>query len=233
MSPETLAMLDRVAKLRAKAQGTDNEAEAAIFLAKVAEMLAKHNLDEAMLDARDSDREQGPIGRHNFGQRVPDAWRERIVTGVARVYFCKITFGLKNGKADPHDWRFNGREHNAIVAMAMAEYLFATVKRMAREYSPISREQKNFRKGAADRLYNRLYKMAEDARPKGPIPESNRMALMVIDEDRAVADFVGNVKSIPNKSHRHGAGSSAGWEAGGSIGLNTQVTETRASRMLS
>lgn len=232
MDAATTAMLDQIAKLQAKAKGTDNEAEAALFAAKVAELLAKHNLDEAMLRSRDADRQQGPIGTHNFGQRVPDAWRERILIGVARVYFCKVTFGLRSGKADPHAYRLTGREHNVVVAKAMAEYLFATVKRMARSYSPISREQKDYRKGAGDRLYRRLYDMAEAQRQPDPQASGNGMALMVVTEDKAIEQFLGNVKVTKGKGHRYGDNAADGWNEAGSIGLNTQVTETREGRLL-
>lgn len=233
MDPATEALLDQIAKLEAKAKGTNNPHEAELFAAKVAELLAKHNLNEAMLRSRDATRTQGPIGRHPFGQRVPDAWRERIAIGVAKLYYCQITFKTPGGKVDQWSWTFNGREHNAKVAIAMTEYLFATVKRMAREHSPIAREQKNFRKGAGDRLYSRLMELAAAQRSDRTEQGGNGTALMVITEDQAVADFLGNVKSVKGKGHAHGDGSRAGWEAAGRIGLNTQVTETRAERMLS
>lgn len=232
MSTETDILLDRIAKLQAKANGTTNQAEAELFAAKVAELLAKHNLDEAMLRARDADREQGPIGKHPFGKRVPDAWRERIMSGVARLYFCRILITTRNGRADPHSWTFVGREHNAVVAKAMAEYLFATVKRMAREYSPYKAEQSNFRKGAGDRLYNRLYEMAEAQRAEQPGGVNNGMALMVVTEDQALADYLGDVTVVKSKTHKHGRGSQEGWEQAGRIGLTTQIKETRTERMI-
>lgn len=233
MNPETEALLDRIAKLQAKAKGTNNQAEAELFAAKVAELLAKHNLDEAMLRARDATREQGPIGRHPFGMRVPDAWRERIVIGVARVYFCKLVFKTPSGKVDPWSWTFVGREHNALVAKAMAEYLVATVKRMAREYSPRKAEQANFRKGAGDRLYNRLLKLAEEQRAQTQATSSgNAQALVIVTEDQALDAYLGEVKEVKGKGHKHGRGSNAGWDAAGNISLNTQIKETRAERML-
>lgn len=234
MNPETQAMLDKIAALRAKAESTTNPHEAEIFAAKVAELLAKHNLDEAMLRSRDADREQGPLGKHPFGKRVPDAWRERIVMGVARVYFCKCVFYTDaRGKANPHSWEFVGREHNAIVAIAMADYLIATVKRMAREFAPGKREQANFRKGAGDRLYRRLYELAESQRAPISTSPSDGTALMVLTEDQAIEEFLGDVSETKGRTHKHGAGSQAGWEAAGNIGLNTQIKETRAERMLS
>lgn len=230
----TDALLDQIAKLRAKAEGTNNPHEAELFAAKVAELLAKHNLDEAMLRSRDAEREQGPIGEHPFGLRVPDAWRERIMAGVAKLYYCKLLYTRRrSGQADARSWRFVGREHNAIVAKAMAEYLFATVKRMAREYSSERSLQSNFRKGAGDRLYNRMLELAAAQRATPAAGAGDGTALMVLTEDQALADYLANTPTGKSRSHKHGAGSHAGWEAGGRIGLNTQVTETRAERMLS
>lgn len=232
MTPETAALLDTIAKLKAKAEGTNNEAEAALFAAKVAELLAKHNLDEAMLRSRDAEREQGPLGKHPFGQRVPDAWRERILIGVAKLYQCQTMFYRKGKAVDQWSWQIVGREHNAIVAKAMAEYLFATVKRMAREYSPISREQKDYRKGAGDRLYSRLYAMAEAQREPAS-SSGDGTALMVITEDKAISDYLGDIAQSKGKGHKYGEASYDGYEEAGRIGLHTQVKETRAERMLS
>lgn len=231
MSVETDLLLDRIAKLKAKAEGTSNQAEAELFAAKVAELLAKHNLDEAMLRARDATREQGPIGKHPFSARVPDAWRERIVLGCAKLYQCQAIFYKVNGKVNPRSWEFVGREHNAVVAISMAEWLIATVKRMAREYSPISAEQKNFRKGAGDRLYRRLWEMAEAQR--APEGSGDGTALMLRTEDQAIGEYLGDINQSKMKSHKHGRGSQEGWDAAGSIGLSPQVTETRAERLLS
>lgn len=231
MTPETEALLDKIAKLQAKAKSTSNEAEAELFAAKVAELLAKHNLDEAMLRARDAEREQGEIGEHPFGLRVPDAWRERIVVGVARVYFCTCIYSKRGGKVDQRSYRFVGREHNAIVAKAMAEYLIATVKRMAREYSGDRLLQNNYRKGAGDRLFNRLEEMAKALRadqPKG----GDGTALVVRSEDIAIREYLGDVPSSKGRAHKHGHGSQAGWNDAGDISLNMQIKETRASRLL-
>lgn len=224
-------ILDRISKLLAKARGTTNEAEAALFAAKAAELLAKHNLDEEMLRQRDQDREQGPIGRHAYKVRVPDAWREYIVKGVARLYFCRTVWYPKS--ADPsRSWTFVGREHNAKVAMLMADYLMATVKRMAREHSPYKREQGGYRRGAGARLYNRLVELADAQRVVPANGKGDGTALMIIDEDTAIADFLGDIPTSKGKTQRYNESSVAGWEDAGKISLNTQVTETRASRLL-
>lgn len=102
-------ILGKVSKLLAKAKGTSNENEAAIFAAKAAELLAKHNLDEAMLREHDKSKEEGPVGAHPYEGRIPDRWRELILQGCARLYFCQLTV---NGRR----YTLYGREHNAVVA---------------------------------------------------------------------------------------------------------------------
>lgn len=234
MSIETEALMDRISKLLAKAKGTNNEHEAAIFAAKAAELLAEHNLTEAMLSARDATREQGPIGRHPFGTRVPDAWRERVVVGCAKLYFCRIVFGVDaRDKPLPHTWTFVGREHNAKVAAAMADYLIATVKRMAREYSPITREQRDFRKGAGDRLYERLWaKWREQNTGPATAPSGTTLPALYKAEELALAEYLGDINKIKGRGHKYGENAWDGRAAADRISLDAQVRETRAERMI-
>jgi hypothetical protein len=229
---ETESILDRVAKLLAKAKSTTNEHEAALFADKAAELLAKHNLDEAMLRSRDADREQGPVGSHSYGKRSPDRWREMILQGCAALYFCKLTVSPYIKSVGRH--QFIGREHNAKVAMLMADYLIATTKRLAREHSPHKADQNDFRKGCALTLYHRMHAMrAEMSKPVSNTTGTN--ALVIYDaEDKAIAEFMAGKfgKASKRSGIKLGASGAAGRAAGERISLNTQVTETRASRML-
>lgn len=228
----TAATMDRIAKLMAKAKGTDNEHEAALFAAKAAEMLAEHNLTEEMLRSRDSDREQGPIGGYDFTTRCPDRWRELILQGCAKLYYCElIKMNIAGAK-----YRLYGREHNYIVAKLMAEYLFATVKRMAREYSPGKVEQSDFRRGAGLRLYERLLELHKaQLGPVSPSNPGNLPALInheIIAVDDYIASALGKLRTSKAKPMKMGFGAMAGRSAADKIGLNTQVKETRASRMI-
>lgn len=229
------AIMDRIAKLMAKAKGTSNEHEAAIFAEKAAELLAEHNLTEEMLAQRDVDREQGPVGTHKYNGRAPDQWRVWILQGTARLYFCHlIATKTYNGKV----YEFIGREHNAKVAQLMSDYLIATVKRMAREYSPHKPDQGDFRKGAGLRLHRRLYDLYEQQNTKVPTEANpDNLPALYASESQAVEEYLR--KQFPNlragktgRPVKMGEGARAGMAAADRIGLNTQVRETRASRMI-
>lgn len=233
MDLEQEAVLDRISKLMAKAKGTNNEHEAAIFMAKAAEMLAKHNLSEALLRERDVNRSEGPIGGHPYKGRVPDRWRELILMGCCKVYFCKLTSGYGR------QYTVYGREHNAVVAKLMAEYLFATVKRMAREYSPHKAEQGDFRRGAGLRLYQRLVELYNTQNAPPPVVTTGTtLPALYAGEENAVQAYMenlfgGGLKAKAGRGMKLGSGAAAGRAAANGISLNTQVgRETRASRML-
>lgn len=227
------AILSKIAKLRAKAQGTDNKNEAEIFAAKVAELMAEHNLEEAQLNARTNG--SAPIGDHTFTGRAPDRWRELIVMGCAELYWCKLY--IKHTGRGKRQFVFCGREHNAVVAMAMTEYLFATVKRMAREFSPNRATQTDFRKGASLTLYSRMVAMAKAQRTEpSTVKGRGNLPVVVEQEQVALASYMadkGLGQARRGKGMRMGvAGGIAGKAAGNRIQLNKQVAEKRSNRLL-
>lgn len=228
------AIMDRIAKLLAKAKGTDNENEAAIFAAKAAELLAEHNLTEAQLAARDSGKDQ-PIGEHPHPGRTPDLWRQRIAAGCAKVYFC--TMLVHTDGRGKKSVRFYGREHNAKVAIAMTDYLIATVKRMAREYSAAKVVQSDFRRGAGDRLFERLMEIYRAAQAPAPLATGTTLPALYNSEAKEIAAWVQSkyrVGKAKTRGHTYkGDGAFAGRDAANRISLNTQVgRETRAGRLL-
>tara|TARA_B100000678_G_scaffold287994_2_gene295587 strand:+ start:2227 stop:2931 length:705 start_codon:yes stop_codon:yes gene_type:complete len=229
---ETESILERVRKLMAKAKGTTNEHEATIFAAKAAELLAKHNLDEAMVREHEAKGEQGPIGSHDYNGRIPDRWRELIAMGCAKLYFSKLTVNTAGGK---RVYTFHGREHNAKVAMLMMEYLIATVKRMAREYSPTKREQGDFRRGAGQRLYERLVELYDQQNAPPPASDRNPMNLPALYAgeqkaiDEHIAKSVGKLRPATRKGMKMGTGAAAGRSAANTISLNNQVARSRSA----
>lgn len=199
---DTDDILDRVSKLLAKAKSTTNEHEAAIFADKAAELLAKHNLDEAMLRARDSDREEGPIGVHPYQGRSPDRWREANakVAMLMADYLIATTKRLAREhsphKLDQDDFRRGCGLglYNRMIAMH------------AEKATPAS--------GPTGTNLPALYNSEAQA----------------ISEWMATVLNVG--KARKSRGMRIGAAGAAGREAAGRISLNTQVTERRSSRLL-
>lgn len=224
-------ILDKVAKLLAKAKGTNNENEAAIFAAKAAELMARHNLDEAMVAEHTGRDARGPIGGHNYDGRVPDRWRELILQGCAKLYFCRLTCT----RGHKRFYTLYGRQSNATVAKLMADYLFATVKRMAREYSEDKARQNDFRKGAGIRLYQRLVELYNTQNipvASGNNPD-NLPALYEAEDKEIVAWMDENLNLKPGpKPMRLGLGALAGQQAADGINLTTQVGTSAKPRQI-
>ncbi len=163
------AIMDRIAKLLAKAKGTTNEHEASIFMAKAAEMLAEHNLTEAMIAARESGKDD-PIGRHPYTNKLY-SWHDPLIRALGLLYFCTV-INERTG------YVFFRREANAKLASSIAEYLISTIRRMSREYSPTKAIQEDFKRGAAARMFERLIALYHEQNvPKATPMGSNLPAL--------------------------------------------------------
>jgi hypothetical protein len=230
MTDEMATIQDRISKLLAKARGTDNEREAAIFMAKAQEMLARHNLDEAELRARES-RDDDPVGSQDYRDGVAK-WRLTIAQGCAKLYFCSL---LKSGRTI----QFVGKPHNTAVAISMTDWLCTVVKRMSREHTGDRAMQADFQRGASIRLYQRLVELYREQNAPPPAaagPTGNALVVLYRNEETAVADYLSSMNVRAGRKGRGmklGAAAGAGMAAANTISLNKQVgAERRPSRML-
>jgi hypothetical protein len=231
MADETIQAT--IAKLLAKAKGTNNEHEAALFAAKAAELLAKHNLTEAMIAARDGAADE-PVVEQRMNRKTVAKWRQTIASGCAKLYFCRVL--LYGSQLD-----FVGKKHNAEVALSMCDWLCSVVVRMAREYSTDRLVMEDFKRGAALRLYQRLMALYREQNPPQPVaqPVANVGGLPALyaSEAKAVDDYIdrqyGALKSRKGRGLAlRGSGASAGYDRAGGINLSSQVAERRSSRMI-
>ena len=94
-------MIDRVAALINKANGTDNEHERQAFLAKAEQMMAAHRIDEAAIRAREMARGMEDRRRREVGDRIMEFVSEtdefkpmyrKIVGDLARLCSVRIVF---------------------------------------------------------------------------------------------------------------------------------------------
>jgi hypothetical protein len=76
------SILDKVRALLAKAESTSFEAEADAFTAKAQELMARHRIDRAVLDARGTARREAPAGRR-IG--IDDPYADAKATLLAEV----------------------------------------------------------------------------------------------------------------------------------------------------
>lgn len=187
-----MSIVETIAKLRAKAEDKSvTEEEASLFADKVAELLAKHNLN---LD--DIDREDNHIVEEHWHTVYCDPWRRYIAHSAARLYFCDCYY---RKWYDPLSRRvrdgivFVGSATNIFVAKEMSEYLFNTTMRMAIKYAHEHKDTNyswrqtrlNYERGMGTRLAQRLRQLREARMQKQTGDKSGLPALYDTESVRA------------------------------------------------
>ncbi len=209
-------------KLMAKANGTENEAEALAFMEKAQELLAKHNLTEA--DARVEEEPSFTTKRHNTVDT--NKWRLVMFSAVAKLYFCKMirTHVYWKEKYRPVP-EFIGRPHNVEIAISMSLYLEKTVLRLAKEAYSDRKSRLQFENGCGMRIATRIFKMAEEVQTdKGdgsglPALYKNE-AILVDDYTNQIYGKLGTATSRPSQVTN---ATLAGRQAAESVHLGGQV----------
>lgn len=215
-------VLDLYRKLMAKANGTENEAEALAFMEKAQELLAKHNLSEA--DAKVEEEPSFTTKRHMTVDT--NKWRLVMFNAVAKLYFCKMirTHIHWKEKYRPVP-EFIGRPHNVEIAISMSLYLEKTVLRLAKKAFPDRKSRLQFENGCGMRIASRVFKMAEamevDKGDGSGLPALYKNeAILVEDYLKQVYGDLGAAKARPSQVTN---ATLAGREAAEGVHLGGQV----------
>jgi hypothetical protein len=154
---------DKISKILAKANGTDNEEEAAIFLAKAHEMMEKHQIDLDDLGQDD------PMGRYVglTGTSSSPTWMRHLLNQVA-VFYGATTVRTFRGKY--FDTNVCGAESARMTTELMYPFIVEQVRAEGRK------EAKNMGLPAeaairrvANALVHRLAEMNAKERVKNPL----------------------------------------------------------------
>jgi hypothetical protein len=215
-------LIDKIRKLRAKARGTNNEAEAAAFAAKVQELLAEHGLSETALGSDKTEEES--IGRtdHKFSGSPA---RQVMLRAVCKFYMC---IAIRNTSGP---WIIVGKPTNVMVAIDMFEYLLSTVVRMSNTYA---RENPggnkiDWRRGCMSRLAERLDKLRraelEKKQERHAGGGAANLPALIHDEGRAAALWMKqNIQTTTHTTRvKQGDDAARGRAAAEGIGLHRQV----------
>ena len=90
-------VLDKVRALLAKAESTTFDAEAEAFTAKAQELMARHRIDRAVLDASGKDRREEPVGRRiGVDDPYADA-RATLLAAVSDANGCRAVWSKDMG----------------------------------------------------------------------------------------------------------------------------------------
>lgn len=224
----TEKLLRTIRALRAKAEDPSvTEAEAMMFTAKVAELLAKHGLEEAQLSVEEQSGLEHEAGEEKEWNKSQG--RKILVSSVCRLYMvqCYMT--------GPR-WTLIGRRASIAVAREMVNYLLKTTVRLSNEYARATGGSRTeFRKGCLIRLAQRVTKMRLDqersAAPKfsGAGNPGNLPALYMTELDLAqqyMRDRLGIRKLGTARAKvrfRSETDAAAGARAGDSVSLSPQL----------
>ncbi len=215
-------LIDKIRKLMAKANGTDNQDEAALFMEKVQELLVRN--DQADIGELTED-SVGVMEGERIKPRYDTPWFRGLANRVAKYYMCGFVRYRVTGARDHNTYCFVGRQSRIIVASQMFAYIEQTIYRLSNEASKDGIVRRNFQKGAAINMAWRLENMLAKSKADNP---GNLPALY----DEAMSEVNDHMKGIKRIKSRQivlgGAGYSAGIAAANNISMNAQVNATRA-----
>lgn len=143
-------VIDKIRKLKAKAEGTDNEAEAELFNAKMQELMAKHNITHLGVETDRVHRDTDSI--------YSDPWRQQLICAIAEANFCAPMMYERrrpNGRLY-RQLGFVGSEANVEAALAHYNILERTVLNMSKVYSHIRAQRLSYERGMGIRLAQRV-----------------------------------------------------------------------------
>lgn len=216
----------RITALLAKANGTDNEHEAAAFLAKAMDMMQQYQLDIVdMVDAGD------PVLKH-VGMTAAESghsWRWKLYSAVAQLYGCKsIHVGKmvpgKGGKMVPgYEQVAVGRESAIITTDLMYPWIVQQVKDAAKAIAKVSgMSEQGQAKRVAAALISRIHKIIKDQADTAPTTAAGKNALIVLDQVKACYDdFYPETRALRTRSATTDGLSR---KAADGIGLNRQTS---------
>ncbi len=204
-------ILSKVKKLLALGN-SPNEAEAQSAIEKAHQLLKDYNLS---IHDISQDSKYGIIEEVVSESKNDSQWRKYILLGVAKANYCmhlitKSVKGVSN--------QFIGKEHNVVVAIEMANYLFATVERLSKQYDGSVRG--DYKKGLAYKICDRLYQINK--------VEKTECTALVVQEEAMVNQFIkekhNNIKTVSTKVYAKNYGAfSKGMQDGDNVSLNGQV----------
>jgi hypothetical protein len=237
-SPKMKELLRKIRALKAKADDPSvTEAESLAFAAKVAQLLALHQLEESHLEV--GEQESDPIGHREF--KDYSYWstspaRRLVVFAVCKLYNVKtLRFGNK-------DWTLIGRKHNIIMAKDMADYLIKTTLRLSNDWirtNPYG-DKTDFKRGCFKRIAERLHDLwLETAKSEAPVMHGNNpgnLPALYVQEEKNLRMYVDARWRTRVTAARHikqGASAMAGRAAGNTVSLHRQMGgSARSSYML-
>jgi hypothetical protein len=160
--PKIEAVIAKVRKLLAMAEGNANEHEAAVAAAKAQEMLEAYNLDMATINKQTNTFTPRKDEKRGGGLYK---WQRNLWFATATLNFCKYYYLKGNLNGGTYEHQIIGSHVNVVGTEVMGRYLEATIERLARQWVAENHPGRSifikpaiaYREGIAARLTDRLW----------------------------------------------------------------------------
>lgn len=210
-----------IAALLAKARGTDNEHEAASFMAKAQELLEQHQIDMGELVDGD-DPVVHSTGLDSEGKWMP-SWHRHLYRALGHLYGCK---SVRTRGWGAQSWRQElvGRESAIVTTDLMFPWIVSECNRLGRGIAKETGQTAAYEaRRVANALEGRIWKLVKANEPKaGATSLSGRNALTTIDRvEQVTREHYGTLVNGRTSGRSTNANAR---EAAAGIGLHRQAT---------
>lgn len=224
---------DKIKAIIAKAASTDSEAEAEALMAYAAQMMEKHQIDIAAIDAA-----ADPIGTDADAFRPtsgPSSYKPRVRARLASYYGCKVFRQQKVvGKYVQQCYEISGPESARVTTELMFEFVWNQVVEKAAKLAEDGHgDRGKMIRHITNALCARIYQLeqANKAKPTEQAKtEAGKNALMVIGNALEAYYDARYPDRVEGKATVRRATSAAS-AAAGSISLARQTTGSSAKRI--
>lgn len=206
----------KIAALLAKAESTDNAFEAETFMAKVNELLEKHQLEVHEIrgaNVVNADPMGWTRGETNIYASM--LWARGVASALARFYGCRLLYG-KNGNHVVY--RVAGPESARVTFELMLPFVISQVRVSAKKLA-IYYKKSSAERQVGQALEARIWRLVpkNDARRA----ELSENALIVLSDVDAFVDATADVKEAKPRILSYGAAAELAAEK---ISINVQAT---------
>lgn len=192
----------KIAALLAKAEGTNNQFEADAFMAKVNELLEKHQIE--MHEVRQATDERDPMGKERGETNIyaSMSWATDVAGALARYYGCEMVYWRRGNHTI---YEVVGRESARQTFEMMLPFVLSQVKQQGTKLARVmDRTASVCTREVGQALTIRIYKMIPKAEEHRAELVANAL-VPVTDIKAAMEEFYPQVKTAKNKQFDYGA----------------------------
>lgn len=174
MTDQRAKILEKIKKIKAKAEGSDNPEEAATFATKMHDMMRDHQVEMAELEL-----EVAIYETFEEHQKYFDGWRRELMAACSVTCSVHIVFNTQTKVVGIH-----GRKENYVACWEMFKWLESEVVRISRVLYPIERAKS--RRAQLGLALGVVEKLREHRQKDKDNPA---LLPMVVERDNVKADF--------------------------------------------